>query len=344
MIVFIDGFDHYKTEDIYKKWTGGFAVAEGQTSSGVSSSWAVGGYGQGLRVTNNQSIYKNLNKNISGGVIGFYYKTNVAPVNSGKVIHFSDGSSEQCSLRTNNSANLLFCRGDTTLQTSINTLSINTWHHIELKFLVHNTNGMFELRVNGSSSGWLSSGSTLFDTASTANNYFSRIGMSHPNTSPYPSGIYDDLYLFDNNAPNNDFVGPQKVFTLYPMAKGTYDEWTPNWVENFGNVNDINLDSDYSFNYTSTGSAIDTFKFQDVVSGSITGIQVDIAAKQDAGTQHSIDTITLFSGSSFSSGSTLNTPVENYVIKTTCFDADPDGNVWTPENLNNTEFGYKLVT
>ena len=339
-IIFMDGFDHYEMTDLLKKWTyASYTPAYGTILGTISKEYAYLS-GKGYYLSSGNTIYKTFPANYDELVVGFMFKhlsTGGNP-STQAILTFYDSTAEQCSIRSATGGKLTFNRTTTVLQTSAATLALNTWYHIEAKIKIHNSLGAFEVRVNGVSGSWLS-GSGV-DCAISANNYANGVGIGSQNVSGL-SSLFDDLYVLNTaSAPYNTFIGAQKIMPLFADSPGTYNEWTPNWVQNFGNINDpaVNVDT---FNYSATGSQVDTFGFQTVASGSVTGIQINITTKQDGGVQRTIAPHMIFGGSAVS-GSSINLTTD-WTTKTIPFDADPSGNPWTPDNINTTEFGYKLV-
>ena len=341
MIEFIDGFDCYESIDITKKWSSvaGWTPTAGICRPGVGQVSALG-QGQGLNLTSVDSITKTIS-NLDTVIVGFYFYVDALAHVANSLITFLDASAEQCSIRITAAGLLTHNRGSTVLATSANSLLLKTWHHLEAKVKVNNGAGTYEVRINGTSGSWLS-GSGV-DNAVSANNYSNGVTIASPLGTDYFTK-FDDFYILNPTSPVNDFIGPQKIFALKPSSPGTYAQWTPNWLDNFANVNESLFDGDASFNYSATGGQVDSFNFQNAVSGSVTGLQMVIAAKQDAGGQRVLTPYMIFGGSAVSGSPTFNTSAASYQFHTKIMERDPSGNPWTAGNINTTEFGYKLVS
>lgn len=166
-------------------------------------------------------------------------------------------------------------RGTTVLGTSANNV-INTgqWHYIELKAVIDNTSGSYELRIDGvdvlSASGvdtqagdglvtnvWLHGGAGTIDRQ------------------------FDDWYILDGNGSvNNDFLGSRKVITIFPDGAGDQTNWTPDSGSNFDRVNENGYDDDTSYVETATVDAEDLYNFDDLSAAtSVDGVQINAIAR-----------------------------------------------------------------
>ena len=339
-LVFMDGFDHYETADILKKWstTTVWTPTFGTILPGVSPAWSRAPGGQALRLNGSaQTLTKNLSTTIVTGVVGFNLMLNT--IGAATIFIFMDGGTEQCSLRMNASGQITFNRGTTVLATSSNNIVAATWYHIEIKATINNTTGTYEVRVNGSSSGWIAP-ATGANTRNGTNNYFSQVQLISNVVE-----TFDDFYVLNCAiSPNNDFLGPQKIFVLLPEKNGTYNQFTPNYMDNFENVRETTGDADNTFNQSSTVNNIDSFNLTNVPTATINAIQHVILARQDAGAQRAIASFQR-QGTTDVAGSTNMNLAGSYLYYLDPKDTNPaDSNsAWTASGINNSEFGYKLV-
>lgn len=338
-VLFMDGFDHYETVDVLKKWTSAnWTPTAGTTQPGVSPAWArPPGGGQGICLLNH-TLSKSFD-NVLCAIVGFNFNIQAGTTATPILVFEDPAGSEQCSLRLDVNQRLTMTRNGTVLATSTNTLSIGDWNHLEVKVTVHNVSGTYECRVNGSSTGWIPA-ATGANTRAQTNNYFSTI-MIRSGTSR--TCFFDDFYVLDMVSPNNAFLGPQKISTIYPVATGSYSQWTPNYMTNFGNVNEPTADGDASFNYSSTANQIDSFHFSHLPAATIKAIQHVLEARQDSGTQHQIAPLNR-RNSTDRLGTTFDlSGSHKFYLDPQDTDAEA-GAAWTSDNLNETEFGYKLVS
>lgn len=350
-IWFMDGFDHY-TDDTY----GAGGVGAENTSldvqkkwSGFSGTWAnilISPFyarqrpGQGIFLPGTGGIlYRNRaasQATLFGGSAVFVttFGTYAA------VLSFVDLATEQCSVRLDAVGHVTFTRNGTVLATSTNTLTVNTWYYVEAKATINNTTGQFEVRVNGTSTGWIPQSTADQNTRTTSNNYATGMGIMG-----YGIMRQDDVYFGDTTGTNTDFLGPCSVITLRPTGPGNYTQWTPNYGNNFANVNEIYPDYDITFNQSSTVDQIDSFTFPKIpfASGSVFAIQHVLYARQDAGAARSIAAFERSGGADYP-GTTQNL-TSTYLTYIDPKDVDPvDDNPWTISKVNACEFGYKLIS
>lgn len=343
-LLFADGFDHYSWLDISKKW--GLSnistpTAPSDVNGDVRTDWARPPGGMGHRSTQgdvNRYLFKTLKTTyatlIGGG--NFYFGTFAG---AGRILGFYDSTTEQVSLRLTSGGNLLVSRNGSTLATSVNTLSLRTWYHIEFKSTINNTTGTYEVRVNGTSVGWIPA-ATGQNTRSTANNYATTFVLGQASTDHRS----DDVYVLDTSGSvSADFIGAVKITTIFPSAAGNSAQWTGNYAANFANVNETAGDSDDTFNQSSTAAQIDLFGHDDIPTGSVFGVQQTLMARQDAGAQRSLRPMTRI-GSTNYNGTTVNTAGTYQFLSEASSVSPATAVAWTSTEVNGAEFGYELVS
>lgn len=326
-VVFMDGFDTVYGSEFPRKWT----VVNNANSIGVDPSYAYGSKGMGVKFGDWAS--KTLQANYSSSIIGFYGN----PVTTAASTLFSvyDQSTDQLSLVVDSANHLQIKRSTTVLATSVNTLLANNWIHIEFKFVIHNTAGLIQVKVNGVD--WIAL-TTNLNTRMSTNNYWNTIRFN--GTTWY----IDDLYILDTTqAPNNDFLGPCKILTLLPEAPGYYTQWASNWLDNFANLDRVGTHDDTVFVQSNNVSDADTFKMTNCPSGTVKAVSTNIVVRQDPGLARQVARL-LRQGSTDRLGSGF-VPTVNYSNVQELFDTNPaTGNAWTPSEINASEFGYKNVS
>jgi flagellar hook-associated protein FlgK len=338
-IVFMDSFDHYTNDDVLKKWTTcSTTVPALGAATGVNPAWACPPGGQGWTMGGaGNYLSKTLPATYTVGIIGCNYWFN--SIAAGTLLVFADGDAEQCSIRMDASGHITVSRNGTLLATSTNTITQQTWYHIEAKVTVHNSTGTYEVRVNGTATNWIAA-ATGKNTRAQTNDYFTQVRavMAQANCR------IDDFYVLNcSSSPNNDFLGPQKIFTCHPKGVGNYSQWTANYMTNFENVREFSGDGNSTFNQSSTANQIDTFDMDSLPNATVNGIQHVIMARQDTGTGRTLCPV-VRSGSTDYVGSTLSTTA-GYVFLIDPKDVDPATSAqWTYTNFNGEEFGYKLLS
>lgn len=344
-LIFCDGFDHYDNVDLLKKWSECYStpLSVGDPSQLIDTAYACPPGGQGLRVfgDSNRRVRKNLPSTYATFVFGCnFMMSGTVNGGGGYFVSFEDTTNEQCSLRVSSSGQIIVSRNGTTLATSLNTLSANTWYHIEAKITIHNSTGAYEVRVNGSATGWIGAATNANTRGTGTNNYINSFALRSANGA----ATFDDVYLLDTSgAVANDFIGPQKIMTIRPAGAGHYAQWTGNYASNFANVNEAIADGDGSFNMSSTANQIDTFAMTDVPTGTVSAIQHVIEARRDAGAARTLRAKTRISGSDYDGTSVVLST--SHLFYTDPVSISPaTSSAWTDSEINGAEFGYELVS
>lgn len=341
-----DTFDHYNwantaitqfgNHPIGKKWTG---CESDDVAWLVSATFARpgSGGGNGLRTTT-RYIYKTLPGGaLATRMVAFWWNPKTSHnTNAAIVTAFLDVTTEQLSLRTDAGAHLLVSRAGTTLATSTNTLSQNTWYWIEFKATINNTTGAYEVRVNGTATGWIAAATNQNTRGTGTNNSATGIRIGGSNVTEW---WYDDVIVVD------DFTGQMQGTFVPAIGPGNYSQWTPNSGSNDGAIRAAAPDDDNSFNSSTTSGNIDTFTMAKLpVSGTptILAIQHVIYAKQDAGVQRTIRPKQRTSSVNYN-GTSVNTG-SSYAFYTEVKATDPSTSAaWTKSGFESAEFGYENV-
>lgn len=334
-LVWVDGFDYYSTSYIGER--GYTLVNEGSIS--IASTTPRSGSGNYLRTNAESTSWNFAFPAISSFKLGFALRiAGMSTLGSNYTLgsYGNADSSTQFCLMLNNAGNIILKRGNfngTTLVTSSNALITNTWYHIEVIVTVSNTVGTCEVKVNGSSSGWINStGLDLLNTGSTENiNRILFTSMGINNTD------FDDLWLDDATS-----HGDCKVVTLSPTGAGNSSQWTPSSGSNYACVDESTPDTaDYV--ETSTTTNRDSYAFGNLSSSAaIKGVQaVALAKKTDAGSR-SIQLSARISSTQYDSADIALQDSSAY--KTKIWDNSPaTASAWTQSEVDNAEFGYELT-
>ena len=326
---FIDGFDHYNTQPmLQRKWD----------NTSVCDAFPAGRFG-GLAVQEfGESVGAQITlSSVNGRVIGFAFQ--VDAINNNVICQLLDAGTAQVDLRLTSSGFFQVTRNGTILQTSATTYAVNTWYYIEFKVTIDPTNGVYQVRVGGTT---IISG--IGNTQNSANTTFNQIRICCTNNR----GNFDDLYILSIvGAINNNFLGECRVFTTLPNSDGTTTQWTPSTgVNHWANIDDSpspNDDTDY--NSSATVGQVDLVKFPAISpTGSIIGVQTVITArKDDVGVRTLCDQCV--SGVTTNSGSVTMTLNSTYGMSKQIRETDPNTSAaWTLAALNAANFGYKLLS
>jgi len=334
-VIWYNGFDHFLTADLGKH------LSNPGSGNTIVNTLSRSPGGQSLQPgTNTAGIGaagQSFSTNYAQGVIGF--AITMSSTTSRQLLFIADGTTEQISIRTTASSALTVTRAGTVLATGTTILSANTWYYIEVKFTIHNTAGVVELRLNGA--GEIASTGSL-DTQVTANAYWNHFAFPIFTSS----GVYDDVYVIDpTTGANTTFLGPVRAVALYPAAAGNYAQWTSNGGTNMGTVSETYEDGDNTFNQSATANQLDSFVMDDLPAsaGSVFALKPIVVARQDAGAARTVAPLFRIAGADYAgTGKPLST---SYQAVTQIYDQSPaSSSAWTIAEVNGLEAGYKLVS
>lgn len=279
---FLDGFDHYATADVAKKWTAVTGSATVSATNGRRSTAS-------LRGATNSYVTLTLD-NQATWIVGCALRV-AAVATTGDVpfLAVRDGATTQLDVVVNLTTNTLSVRrgGSTTLGTTTYVVPLSTYLYLELAVTLHSTAGAVTLRVNGATVLAL----TSVNTQQTANAYAQTLRVGNTGTVATVGNLdFDDLYVCDGSgsAPHNTFLGDCRVDTLFPTSDGTSQQWTPSTPGTHYTLVDEAAPNTTDFVSSSTVGHRDTYGMQDLtaMTGTIYGVQLNLAAlKSDAGSR-----------------------------------------------------------
>ena len=273
-------------------------------------------------------------------IIGFAYQMmGSAEMNTVLQVNDSTGTNQLCvAITTGNTIQLL--RGSqygTVLATSSNALLANTWNYIEIKMTIASSGGGFEVRVNETV--WVTyTGNTQSSSNANANTLQLKGRYAHC--------AYMDIYMCDGTGSrNNTYLGDCRIDTVRPSAAGTYTQMTPQGnANNYANVNDTTLDSDTTYNTSNTAGAIDSFTCGALtaITGTIFGVQANVAADKDDAGARTVAATTRVSSTDYV-GATQSVSM-SYAYYKQIWEQNPYASAnWTASQINASEFGYKVI-
>ena len=353
-LVFCDGFDHYNFADITKKWSG-YARSGAPIITGATSPlYARPPGGMGLAIAPSDywmGLYKSVPQ-VATFICGFnilFQQTTISGYPFWMVFDSSSGvaTTAQLYLTLDGASHLRLGRGaSTTIYTSSNTFSPNVWYHIEIKATINGSTGVYEVRVDGSSTGWIPAQTGANTRGQSSNDWIDAVAISTGgvlNVLTYVP-LWDDFYYLDTTGSvANSFIGSQKIITVFPTGTGNSAQFTGNYASNFANVNETAGDGDATFNQSSTAGHIDLFDFDNVSTGTISAIQHVIQARQDAGTARTLRPKTRISSTNYN-GTSVNLSGSHRFITEAVTLNPADSAAWETADVNGAEFGYELVS
>lgn len=323
-LLFIDGFDHYTGRVYtYDKWTGG-------SSNSIDTSIKRTGTAS-LKLWNDYLQCKKTFPSKDVVVVGCAIYKNFSNSSNRALLQFLNADTLQMGIRFNSNGVLGVYRNTTLLgSTDINHHFVNQWNYYEFKIKFHTTEGYIIIKRDEIEILSL----TNINTSASATNYCDGFGF-------YGFGDYyiDDLYIDDAN-----FNGDIKVVTIYPTGEGANTQWTPSAGNNYACVDEATINSDTDYIKTLTVDAIDTFVYGDLPSTGeeIKGVQINMTARMDDSGLNKIASVVRPTTTNII-GSTIDL-TQLYVTHCQMYNINPETNQpWTIEDINNCEFGIKLI-
>lgn len=339
-LLFCDGFDHYATADILKKWDlfGGGSMAIGG-SYGRNGTAGILFTTDGVSPLTSKYILSNPATIIVGMAINPPAVSNFN--SSWGFIRLRDSDTDHLILYHGGDGSLAVYRAGTSLgSASAGTLPAGVFSYVEFKATINDTTGSIEVRVNGrtviSASG--------IDTKNSANAYVNRVAINGAGNSG--NTLIDDLYICDTTgSTNNDFLGEIRIKTVMPTAEGTNSAWTPlSGTDNALMVDEASQDGDTTYNYTDTLNARDTHAIADIASlgGAVYGVAVNVMARKEGDVVRKIKPV-IKSSATYSLGAEA-TLLSSYMNAQAIYETDPNGSVvWTETTVNAMEAGVDLT-
>lgn len=187
---------------------------------------------------------------------------------------FQDVATTQVDLRINTDLTLSVTRNGTVLATSTSALSANTYYHIEFKATIHNTAGNYEVRVNGTSTGWVPAQGGTANTRATANNSANIVLLGNTVANGTITWDFDDVIVYDAQTTDANgftgmtgFIGDCGLAWILPDGAGTTTQFTPSTGNNYAAVDDATPNGDTDYAESSTVAQIDTYSLASLPSG-----------------------------------------------------------------------------
>lgn len=221
-LLFMDGFDHYSTADITKKW-------DSRVSSSNSGIYPDAGRrgGGAFQIVNEAEVVK-LFPATTTVIVGAALSSAgfpASPATNTGFIRFKDSTTTHVSVHPMSDGSLRVYRGDVTTllgSTATGVISTAGYQYIEAKVTIDDTAGAVELRVNGVTVLSL----TGIDTRNAGNASCNSVRVGGTFGSNVV-GYVDDLYICDaSGSINNDFLGDIRIDVLAPSGDGTHNDFT----------------------------------------------------------------------------------------------------------------------
>jgi hypothetical protein len=347
-LLFVDGFDHYASADALKK---GWASIDTRNDYSIDSTGGRRGGGamkftQASVGANNVTTLAKSFAAVATVVFGFAFKTTeTSPGSTSWNWALGDGSSTQlCFVPVVASGQLEVYRGDRTTLLGTSAASSVNWGvftYIEVKATINDSTGSVIVEANGVEILNLSG----IDTKATANAQATYLAIGNCSVGSISlASWFDDLYILNTSgsAPQNDFLGDCRVDPLYPNADGNYSAWTPSTGVTHYTLVDEATPNTSDYVESSTSSQKDSYGFGNLsaTTGTIFGVQLNIAAhKTDAGSKD-IKALTRIASTDYLSSAIAVSTDQTYLRH--IWEENPNAAAaWTEAAINGAEFGVE---
>ena len=339
---FTDGFDHYATADLTRKWTAAGATGTVAVQAGLGRF----GTGNACRI-DPQGCY--LQKTLdaqSTWVVGFAMMTPGLPAAGGSavLVQFLDSGNVQCDLRVNADGTLSVTRNGTALTSgqSSAAVRVGAWNYIEVKVTIASSisANAVQVQLNNAVVVTVATGQNTQSTTNTTANSITRAGAS-------VGCLFDDVYITDGNGSVNNgvFLGDSRVVALLPTGNGATDAWSVTGASaNYQAVNENPPANDTSYVSSNTASQLDLYAVANLtITGTIRGIQTVIDTRKDDAGTHSLAAVVRIGGSNYT-GATVQLGT-TYQMNCEIRETNPNSSAaWTVSDINTPlQVGQSLV-
>jgi len=340
VIRFIDGFDHYATDDGEKKWD--IFHSSNSIQSVNPSPRRVG---TKYLKPGSYDSYKTLDANYTHIIFGVaFYVTATS-----HVIGFYNSSGRQFCIEVSSDGKLQVKRnGTVVVETAPGVILFNAWQYLEIMASVANA-GSIAVRLNEQVI--IAQQTVDIQDQSTAG--ITKISLYPPG---YNNVCLDDLYFATNDGYDaNDYLGDCRVDTILAVTPDIVTEWDTVYpaspTTHFDKIDDGaaglgNIDDDETYIETPTVDDYDIFDFEDVaalVDCAIVAAAVNICARKDEGSDE-IKIKPVHKKSTTHDLSSEFTLTQNYKVYQHIEETDPDdSSAWTEAKINASKWGAKLT-
>jgi len=231
-----------------------------------------------------------------------------------------------------------------TLLGSGGTLIQDTWVCVEVHALIHPTDGVVQVKVDGVTVIDYS-GNTRGVAASTdlINSVWLGAGTGTSSRYDFLRAIYDDLAINDTLGDvNNSWVGRGGIYPALVTGPGTHSEFTPLAGSNADNVKEVPADEDTSYVASNTLGHRDLYATGGIVptDGTITAVQVVHRARLSEVGISNLKALVRDDGAD--SVYDAQAVDSSYRYLAQILELAPDGSVWSVAKINALEIGQQV--
>jgi hypothetical protein len=223
--------------------------------------------------------------------------------------------------------------------TSSTGIQTGAFFYIEWYITVSNTVGATIVRVNEIEVINQTGLDTLFNLSTVV---AAAIGLRHYSANNSQTADYDDVIIRTDG-----FGGDCQIFTFYPTAVGSTDEWTAvgatTTAQCVDEEDEANDDTDYIV--ASTNSFISLWDFDDVQSGyDIHGVAYNLRNKKDSSGTGQIAPVALLGTTTYTGATIAASWDDDYLYAQVVQDTSPaTGITWSLTEFADGEYGVKLL-
>lgn len=345
MLIWADSFEHYGTDEA-NLLLGSYLQASNLVAAGLSTVRSRTG-SMSLLMDNNASILRGSlygNKTVAGMGFGIYLES-LPPNDNGRVLFGFRGIDGNfiVSFTINSDGTITARMGNefgSVIGSSTFPITASSWNHIEVKCIVSTTLGGVEVRLNGETV------YAAFDL-NTGTAEMSQYVWYRSSSNNGVTWYLDDVIIWDGSGDkNNDFIGPARVHTRFPVTDVSPIDWAITGAPTAHEaVDDTSPDGDTS--YITAGEMGDRAGFTiaslptDVVR--VEGVCIIHMSKLTSGGIGSTKAGVISDGEEYQGVEQQITTA--YTHRATCVDLNPDGDVpWNKSAIENAVFTIERIT
>ena len=294
-----------------------------------------------------EQIYRNLGQNLTEHYDRIEFRPD-AVAETECIYHYRDENFDVvASIRIDSDYTLRFFVGDTEVGTIAGAIIVETFGRIESHYVVNDTSGLFEVKVNGNS---LFSWEGDTDPLATGNIRYLCLGKITSTTTNI-TFYYDDIAVNDTTGTvNNSWCGKGSILLLKPKGVGNYSQFTPSneSLQNWEMVDEVPHDSDTTYVFSDAADEIDTYEMEALVADKgidpdelvVKAVQVCLTGRYEGVDAHLAPM--LRSGTTDHEGAQMTMAGSYYRLFDEMFDVNPfTSAAWTYEEVDALEAGIK---
>lgn len=296
------------------------------------------------------SIYTISHVAMATGIVNFGFRV-ASLINNNQFFVLLDNGTVHLILRTRSDGKFELCRatGATVLATGTFVYTPGTFVHMQIKYLIADASGTFELRINGATTPDINFSG---DTRNGANALVSQtVFCSNWDASANTAGIahyFDDIVLQDLNgsAPENSWLGETEVPYLFPDAPGDNADFalagSSPAATTWESLDEVPVSDTVDFITSATVGHKATVSFGNLSGAGTIFAVVGLmrARKAAAGTRNLKQSIKLAGTEVLGSEHAMSTSMLTYQ---NVWHRDPASAVWTTANVNAVKAGVEVV-